>query len=70
MSKYDPLWRYVSGDGRPAITLTFAEIQTVLGFPIDHSFLQYKKELQEYGVQVGKISVKEKTVSFLRLNKP
>lgn len=36
----------------------------ILGFPIDHSFLKYKKELSEYGYQVGKISMKEETVSL------
>lgn len=70
MRKYDPLWRAVSGDARPVFLLTFTEIEEILGFPIDHSFLQYKKELQEYGMQVGKISLKEKTVCFQRLPKP
>ena len=31
---------------------------------MDHSFLSYKKELSEYGYQVGKISMKEQTVLF------
>ena len=30
-------------------TLTFAEIEQVLGFPIDHSFLNFKKELTARG---------------------
>ena len=34
--------------------------------PIDHSFLRYKKDLAGYGFEVGKISMKEKTVSFRR----
>lgn len=30
----------------------------MLGFEIDHSFLDCKKELEEYGYKVGKISLK------------
>ena len=30
------------------IKLTFAEIQQIAGLPIDHSFLEYKKELMDY----------------------
>lgn len=48
--------------------LTFDEIQNIAGIPIDHSFLKYKKELLEYGYEVGKISMKEQTVAFNRLN--
>ena len=36
----------------------------ILGFRIDHSFLKYKKELKEYGYEVGKISIKEQTIIF------
>ena len=35
--------------------------------PIDHSFLTYKKELMDYGYQVGKASMKEQTVFFQKL---
>lgn len=37
-----------------------------LGFPIDHSFLTYKKELKEYGFDVGKISMREQTIEFTK----
>ena len=47
--------------------LTYAEIKNILGFEIDHSFLIYKKELKEYGYEVGKISMKEKTVTFYKI---
>ena len=33
---------------------------------IYHSFLTYKKELIEYGYKVGKISMKEQTVEFIK----
>ena len=43
------------------------KIQNIAGIPIDHSFLKYKKELTEYGYQVGKISIKEQTVIFNKM---
>ena len=64
MSKYNALWEYIRTSGRPSFVLTFEEIQHITGIPIDHSFLRYKKELEEYGYQVGKISLKEQRVSF------
>ncbi len=67
MSKYNALWEYVRKDGRQSFKLTFDEIQDIVGIPIDHSFLKYKKELAEYGYQVGKISMKEKTVIFNKI---
>ena len=67
MSKYDLLWDYVQKSGRESLKLTFAEIESILGMPIDHSFLSYKKELTAYGYQVGKISMKERTVMFNRM---
>lgn len=66
MSKYDALWKYVSEAGKDSLKLTYAEIENVAGMPIDHSFLTYKKELIEYGYKVGKISMKEQTVEFIK----
>ncbi len=68
MSKYDALWEYVRKTGSKSLQLTFEEIQNISGIPIDHSFLKYKKELTEYGYQVGKISMKEQTVIFNRVD--
>lgn len=67
MSKYDPLWAHVQGHGGEQLLLTFDEIEAVTGFPIDHAFLTYKKELADYGYQVGKISMKERTVVFKQI---
>ncbi len=67
MSKYNTLWEYVHKNGNESLQLTFGEIQKIAGIPIDHSFLKYKKELIEYGYQVGKISMKEQTVVFNRI---
>ena len=69
MSKYKSLWQYLQSSGHNSLKLTFEEIKTVLGFEIDHSFLTYKKEAKEYGYEVGKISLKEKHVTFNKLDK-
>lgn len=70
MSKYDALWEYVQKKGSPSLKLTFEEIKDIAGVAIDHSFLKYKKELTEYGYQVGKISMKEQSVIFSRQAPP
>lgn len=67
MSKYDALWEHVQKSGEGSFQLSFEEIEKIAGIPIDHSFLRYKKELTEYGWQVGKISMKEQTVLFQKL---
>ena len=64
MSKYEPLWNWIKENGSDSFKLTFEEIEKIAGIPIDHSFLNYKKELQNYGFKVGKISLKEQTVTF------
>lgn len=68
MSKYDSLWEYVQKTESGSLKLTFAQIQSIAGIPIDHSFLKFKKELVRYGYQVGKISMKEQTVLFKKLD--
>jgi len=67
MSKYNSLWEFIQKKNSPQIMLSFDEIRDITGFDIDHSFLNYKKELNQYGYQVGKISLKEKTVIFDKL---
>ena len=67
MSKYEPLWNYLKENKKEGYKLTYEEIKNVLGFEIDHSFLSYKKELKDYGYEVGKISMKEKTVIFNKI---
>lgn len=64
MSKFDPLWAYFRDRGEDGYQLTFGEIQEILGFLIDHSFLAYQKELLAYGYQVGRISIKQQTVTI------
>ncbi len=67
MSKYNSLWEYVQQKGSPSMKLSFDEIHNIAGIEIDHSFLNYKKELTQYGYQVGKISLKEQTVIFNKI---
>ena len=43
---------------------TFDEVREICGFPIDHAFLNCKKELEAYGYQVGKITMKDRTIQF------
>lgn len=67
MSKYEPLWNYLKENKKENYKLTYEEIKNILGFEIDHSFLSYKKELKDYGYEVGKISMKEKTIIFNKI---
>ena len=66
MSKYQPLWEHIQAINADSLRLSYEEIQRILGFPIDHSFLTYKKALLAYGWNVKKISMKEETVLFER----
>ena len=66
MSKYNKLWKYIQESGKSQLILTFDEIGEIAGVPLDHSFLKYKKELSEYGYEVGKISMKAQTVLFIK----
>ena len=66
MSKYRKLWEYIKEQSSDTLKLTYDEIETITGVPLDHSFLTYKKELLEYGWQVKKIHMKEKSVEFIK----
>lgn len=68
MSKYEKLWVKVKNSGANELKLTFDEISQTIGFPLDHSFLKYKKELPEYGYEVEKISMKDRTVTFRKID--
>lgn len=69
MSKYDALWMAVSSRDEASFQLTFEEIERIAGVALDHAFLKYKQELLSYGYEVGKISMKEKTVAFRKVSK-
>ena len=66
MSKYNTLWAFIQESGAEQLTLTFDEIDQIAGTPLDHAFLKHKKELYDYGYQVGKISIKAQTVYFVK----
>lgn len=69
MSKYHALWAYIQKSDKQQMTLTFDEIGQIAEVPLDHSFLKYKKELSDYGYEVGKISMKNQTVVFIEKEK-
>ena len=66
MSKYQKLWEYIEMLDKEELTLSFEKAGSVLGFPVDHSFLSFKKELLPFGFEVGKISMKNKSISFIK----
>lgn len=68
MSKYNKLWNYLKDNNKEEYELSYEEIQNILGFPIDHSFLTYKKEVDKFGYKVDKISLKNKTVLFKKIS--
>ena len=47
------LWAWIRANGTDSFKLTYAEIEQISGLPLDHSFLNGKKELTEYGYNVG-----------------
>lgn len=67
MSKFDALWIWIKDNGCNSFKLSFQEIESIAGAPIDHSFLRYKKELLNYGFRVVKISMKEESILFEKI---
>lgn len=65
MDKYNLLWKYLIEyfkENNNSLTLSFADINKIASIPLDHSFLKYKKELEQYNIKVDKISLKNKYV--------
>ena len=69
MSKYNKLWEYIKLNNKDNYELSYKEIKDILGFDIDHSFLTYKKELNNYGYEVSKISMKDKRIIFSKIKR-
>lgn len=67
MSKYDTLWERIAETKENRLELSFEEVELLAGLPLDHSFLNAKKELTAYGWQVEKILLKERRVRFARM---
>ena len=68
MGKYTALWDYLNGQPVFPLTLSFSDIEKITGFKLDHSFLNCKKEPANYGLCAEKISLKNKTVTFIKIN--
>ena len=66
MSKYDPLWEHIRESDLKSASLSFSEIEEILDFEIDHSFLNYKKELLDYGFEITKVSLTERIVYYTK----
>ncbi len=66
MSKYKVLWEYIKENDKDEYKLSYESLENILGFKLDHSFLTYKKELNEYGYKVKKVSMKEKYIIVKR----
>lgn len=67
MSKYDKLWEHIKEENKDLLLLSFDDVYTITELPIDHSFLNVKKELINYGYEVDKISLKNKTILIKRI---
>lgn len=68
MSKYVKLYEFISNSQEKELLMSFKEIEAIIGFKLDHSFLKYKKELEVYGYKVNKIYLKDKIIHFVKLN--
>lgn len=67
MDKYQKLWEYVVKQDQDQLDLTFEQVNDIAGVPMDHSFLQYKKNLLPLGFKVEHIYMKKGIVSFERV---
>lgn len=66
MSKYTKLWNYLRDNCLSTETLTFTEIYRICGASVDDSFMMHKKELEDYGLSVVRINLRDETVLFTR----
>lgn len=67
MCKYHFLWKFITKSGEPSIKLSLVDIERIAGITLDHSFLNCKKELLQFGYEAKK-TLKNKTVVFQKLN--
>lgn len=72
MSKYNDLCIYIDlifkQMDKEKIELSFSQIKDVAGIELDHSFLNCKKELLDYGYKVEKVKLKDKKIVFSKVN--
>jgi len=74
--KYQRLNEYLQKAGKKEILLSMAEIEEILGFPLDISAFQYKEfwanctastkaySWMDAGYEITKVNLKEKTILF------
>lgn len=67
MDKYKPLWEYISKQQEECFYLSFEDIKNILGFPVDHSLLNNKKNLENYGYKINHIFLKEKKMEIIKI---
>ena len=68
MSKYQRLWEKIAASGEDELTLSFDQVKDWAGVPLDHSFLNYKKELLNYGYQVDHVYLKKRSILIKKLS--
>lgn len=61
------LWEFLKNEDIEKCILSFEDIEKITGSQIDYSFLKYKKELNDYGYNVAKISLKKKEIIFEKI---
>lgn len=69
MSKYQHLWDKIAESDQDQLTLSFDQVKDWGGVALDHSFLNYKKELLDYGYQVAHIYLKKRSILIKKLPK-
>ncbi len=67
MSKYQTLWKCVKSIDSFPLELSFDEIEKITGIPVNQTLFTSKKEAEEYGFMIRKVSKKEKFVIFDKL---
>lgn len=68
MSEYLKLWEYAVQNNKDTLKLSFEDVERIGGNVLNHSFLNHKKELLDYGYEVKKISMKNRDI-FLSGNR-
>lgn len=66
MCKHDAQRESIRERGQPRLTLSFDAVEELAGVPLDRSFLSCKMDLTAYGYAVGRISMKNRTVLFIK----
>ena len=78
--KYMPLSEYLQKAGKIEISLTFAEIEEILGFPLDASAFQYREfwanctastkaySWMDAGYEITELDLSEKIITFKQKN--